>query len=333
MSIPFTPAIYEHAAALIGRSPWEVSRDEDLLVEAHLQAYREYRHTPVVVGIDIYNLEAEAYGGPIDKPSDNNIPAINDHIYPDLASTRDMPGIDPASDGRLAMFIRAGQRLAEALPDADIRIPVSGPFSIAASLRGITGLCEDVIDYPAETADWLMRLAKNQGPFFEAVVAAGLDVAFFESAAAPPLISPTQFRDIELPALNYILKVAAEAVGHALPCIMGGNTYLILDDLLSTGTGYVVCNVETDQTNFVTAIGQKYPEVTIRINMDPVILVQGSRDEIIAEVERVLVAAGGHTRCVMGTGALPYETPREHVHLVQQYLTARSGVDQHDETC
>jgi len=58
-----SPSVYEHAAFLIGRTPWEVSRDAELIFEAHAAAYRTYRQTPVMPGIDIYNLEPEAYGG------------------------------------------------------------------------------------------------------------------------------------------------------------------------------------------------------------------------------------------------------------------------------
>ena len=31
MKIAFTPVIYEHAARFVGRSPWDVSRDPELL--------------------------------------------------------------------------------------------------------------------------------------------------------------------------------------------------------------------------------------------------------------------------------------------------------------
>ena len=72
----FSPSVYEHAAFLIGRTPWEVSRDAELLLEAHAEAFRRYRHAPIVVGIDIYNLEAEAYGGVVDQPHGTGIPAI-----------------------------------------------------------------------------------------------------------------------------------------------------------------------------------------------------------------------------------------------------------------
>ena len=39
----FSPSVYEHAAFLIDRTPWDVSRDADLLFEAHAEAFRRYR--------------------------------------------------------------------------------------------------------------------------------------------------------------------------------------------------------------------------------------------------------------------------------------------------
>ena len=138
------------------------------------------------------------------------------------------------------MVLAVGRRLKQEFPEADVRIPVAGPFSVAFNLRGINALCEDVADRPADTAKLLWRLAENQAVLCRAVADAGLDVAFFESAAAPPMLSPRQFREVELPALRRILELAAASVGHPVPCIMGGNTYPILDDLLSTGTSYLV---------------------------------------------------------------------------------------------
>jgi hypothetical protein len=38
MRMDISPSVYEHAAALIGRTPWEVSRDPELLYAAHAEA-------------------------------------------------------------------------------------------------------------------------------------------------------------------------------------------------------------------------------------------------------------------------------------------------------
>lgn len=324
MPIPFTPQVYEHAARVIRRTPWEVSRDENLLFEAHKAAYLEYRQTPVVVGIDIYNLEAEAYGARVNDPGGDGIPAITTHPFESVASLVSLPPFDPARDGRIAMVIAAARRLAREFPEADVRIPVAGPFSIAFNLRGINELCLDAALQPAKLAAGLMRLAGNQEAFCRAVVASGLDVAFFESAAAPPLLSPAQFHNLELPALKRAMEVAAEAVGHPVPCIMGGDTVPVLDDILATGTGYVICNVETDQRAFVAGVAAKRPGVKVRVNLDPSIVAGSSREALAVEVDRVLGIASGYPHCLIGTGCLPYETPPENVRWIREYRTRRA---------
>jgi uroporphyrinogen-III decarboxylase len=133
-------------------------------------------------------------------------------------------------------------------------------------------------------------------------------------------LSPRQFRAVELPALRRILALAAECLGHSVPCIMGGNTYLILDDLLSTGTNYLVCNVETDQAAFVKSVCQTHPQVRIRVNLDPGVVACCEPERIYRAVDRILDIAAGRSNCVMGTGALPYETPPENIRLIREYL-------------
>lgn len=321
MKIAFSPSVYEHAAQWVSRTPWDTSRDPELLFEGHRRAWLEYRHAPIVVGIDIYNLEAEAYGAVVEHPAGNGIPAIRSPLYFTLDEALGRRPYDPASAGRIAMVIDVGRRLADALPEADVRIPVSGPFSMAVNLRGLTDLCADMAVRPADVARWLMELAENQKGFCQAIVAAGLGVAFFESAASPPMLSPRQFHQIELPALEHVIEVAEEAVGHPVPCIMGGDTLLILDDLLSTGTSFLVCNVETDQKAFVAQAGATHPHVKIRVNMDPGIVAGDDTAAIYREIDRILSITADHPNCLMGTGCLPLETPPENVRLIQEYVS------------
>ena len=322
MKIPFNPSVYEHAARFAGRSPWEVSRDPGLMFAGHRDAWLAYRHTPIVVGIDIYNLEAEAYGARVEVPGNDGIPAIREPLFRTLDDALGIQPFDPACDGRIAMAIGVALRLKQELPQADVRVPVAGPFSIAFNLLGINQLCEDAASRPEDVAAWLMRLAELQTVFTRAIAAAGLDVAFFESAAAPPLLSPRQFHTIELPALKRILELTASVVGHPVPCIMGGNTVRILDDILATGTGYVVCNVETDQQTFVDRLCRTHPHVNVRINMDPRIVACNHPQAIYREVDRILAIAAGRPNCLMGTGCLPLETPPENIRLIQEYLTS-----------
>lgn len=320
MKIPFNPSVYEHAARFAGRTPWETSRDPELMFRGHRDAWLEYQHTPIVVGIDIYNLEPEAYGAVVKDPGGDGIPAISEPLFRSLDEALNIEPFDPRRDGRIAMVIGVGRRLKEELHGADVRIPIAGPFSIAFNLRGITQLCEDVALRPDDVAGWLMRLAENQAVFSRAVIEAGLDVAFFESAAAPPLLSPRQFRAVEFPALKRILETTAAIAGHPVPCIMGGDTVKILDAILETGTSYVVCNVETNQRAFVDRLCATHPHVNVRINMDPRIVACDDPAAIHAEAARILGIAAGRPNCLMGTGCLPLETPPSNIRLIREYL-------------
>jgi uroporphyrinogen decarboxylase len=320
MRISFTPVIYEHAARFVGRTVWDVSRDPDLMFEGHRRAYLEYRQQVIAVGIDIYNLEAEAYGAKVEAGTADAIPAIHQPLLASLEDGLTLPPFRPQRDGRIAMVLAVGQRLKREFPDADVRVPVAGPFSIAFNLRGISDLCLDSALRPDDTARFLMRLAEHQEVFCRAIAAAGLDVAFFESAAAPPILSPQQFHEIELPALRRILAVASDCLGRPVPCIMGGNTYPILDDILSTGTNYVACNVETNQRAFVEAVARQQPHVKIRVNLDPGVVACSDPERICRAIDHVLDIVGGRPQCVMGTGALPLETPPENIRLIREYV-------------
>jgi uroporphyrinogen decarboxylase len=320
--ISFTPVVYEHAARFVGRSPWDVSRDPDLLFHGHRGAYLEYHHQVICVGIDIYNMEAEAYGAKVEQPDDHAIPAIHHTLFSSLEECLNIKPFDPERDGRIAMIISVAQRLKREFPEADVRIPVAGPFSIAFNLRGISNLCEDAITRSEETGKMLMRLAENQGVLCKAIAKAGLDVAFFESAAAPPILSPKQFHAVEMPALRRILDVAANCVGHPVPCIMGGNTYPVLDDLLSTGTNYLAVNIETDQRSFVNKALAFNPNMKIRVNLDPGVVACNEPERIYRGIDHVLDIVAGRPNCVMGTGAMPYETPFENIKLIRQYIGA-----------
>lgn len=314
----FSPSVYEHCALLIGRTPWEVSRDGELLFQAQAESYRRYEHKPVVVGVDIYNLEAEAHGATVPQPEGCGIPAIAVHPYHSLADLAALKPFDPKK-GRPAMAIEAGRRLKALFPKADIRIPVSGPFSIAANLIGFETLLIGCLTEPDAARAALANLAQAQVPFVRAIAAAGIDVAFFESAATPPLLAPRQFLDLEVPAVRPLLDQFAEIVGHPVAFVMGGNTVPILDYLLEMGCGYVCCPVESDQVAFMAKM-KAYPNVMARVNMDHRIVAGGTWPQIKAEADRTIALARTVKLACIGTGALPYETPPENVLKLREYV-------------
>jgi len=315
--IPLSLSVYEHAAAIIGVTPWEASRDGETCRRAHREAWLLYRHFPVVVGIDIYNLEAEALGGEVRRPAATGIPAITEPITGSCAEAARLPLLDPRA-GRIPMMIAVGRRLADEFPEADVRIPVSGPFSIAQSVVGLQQLIIDVATAPDDVRRALERLVDGQVRFARAVIEAGLGVAFFESAAAPPLLSPRMFREVEAPALQRAMREVGEIAGRPAPCIIGGDTAPIVPELLATGTRFLICPAETDREAFLAATASA-PEVTVRVNLHPRIYTRGSEAEIIAAIDEVVALRSTRENLLLGTGAIPYETPPANLLLMKRY--------------
>lgn len=316
----FSPSVYEHCARLIGRQPWEVSRDPQLLFAGQAEAFRRYRHRPVVVGVDIYNLEAEAYGAVVGRPEGCGIPAVTGPCCAALDEVSRLPAFDPSTAGRIPLVLAVGQRLQRHFPDADVRIPVAGPFSVAANVLGLDALlCESLLR-PAATRTALQHLAAGQVGFCRAIVDAGLGVAFFESAAAPPLLSPALFREVELPALREAIEGASAVTGTRVPCVIGGDTARILPDILATGTGYVICPAanETDQAAFLRGM-EGHPGVMVRANLRPDVVAEGRWERVRAEVDRIATLVRGRRRVCLGTGALPYETDPDTVQRIREY--------------
>jgi uroporphyrinogen decarboxylase len=318
----FSPSVYEHAAKVIGKSPWEVSRSPELLAQGNIEAFRLYNHEPVVVGIDIYNLEAEAYGAAVEKPSGNGIPAIHKHPYSKTQELKNLVPFNPKTDGRIPMAIEAAKLVANACPEADVRLPVAGPFSIATNLMGFENLLCEIAVGPDSVIETLLHLVTGQVEFCKEIVRHGLDIAFFESAAVPPLMSPQDFRNIELPALMSIIEKAARAVGHPVPCVMGGNTAPILEAILETGTGYVCCPAATDQKIFMEKM-KEHPMVCVRINMDPRPMTSGNLEAVEKEVDRVFELANNREKVCIGTGCLPYETDPKMVLKTREYILSK----------
>ena len=317
-----SPSIYEHAAKIIDETPWRASRDAELLYKAHAEAYKVYRHAPIMPGIDIYNLEPEAYGAVLEEPSYSAIPAVRNHPISHIDDILQLKPLDAKKDGRIPMQIEVGRRLGQTFPEAIVRVPISGPFSIASNLMGFDRLMLAVVDTPDKVAAALMHLVEGQLSFARGVKEAGVDITFFESAACPPMLSPKLFRSIELPALKKLLGGMREIIGRPIPCVIGGNTTPIVEAMLETGTNYLVCPFETTQDAFLKKVEQRL-DVQIRINADLRIIASGTREQIRVEADRVLTLCRKRPNSCPGTGALPYETNPENVLYMMDYVRSQ----------
>jgi uroporphyrinogen-III decarboxylase len=252
---------------------------------------------------------------------ENEVPSL---IGPVCQRAADLLGLvlpDAASSGRFPLVLEAAARLKEHCPGAEIRIPLSGPFSIACALVGFQGILTEVLTDPDTVAAALRHLAAGQLEVCRTFASKGFRVMFFESAASPPIIHSDSFKSVVFPALKEMIGGVRTLMNESPPLILGGDTTSILEDLLKTGTEYVICPAETDREAFMEII-KKYPSVTVRLNTPARLFASDDRKALRAELEYLAKLAGGRPATELGSGVLPYDADPSMVRFAQEFTAA-----------
>ena len=315
--IPFMPTLFEHAAMLIKKTPSEAAQDERLLEEAQLKAYEVYGHDSVTVGIDVYNIEAEALGCSVRYQKDFSIPGIENHPMEDEIDTGNISF--SIEKGRIGKIIKAAENVHRQIGDeVNVGIGICGPFSICAELRGYENLIMDCISGEEGIVELLKAVLEFQKDYSSAIASRNLGITLFESWASPPLVSPKIFREYVMPYERELIKHIKGCGVTAMPLVIGGNTVEILDDIINTGTTLLVADYSVDMRFYVEKAAEK--NLTVRGNIDPKLVERGSLEDICKSAEQAINCSGGYKKFVLGTGVIPYHTPKEHLTVIKDYL-------------
>ncbi len=319
--VPFCPAVYEHKAALIGETPSRMSRDAALFEKAIVREIEVYQPDMVVVGCDVYNVEAEAAGCKVRFYDSNDVPSICRTI---VGPGDDVSGLkvpDPLKDGRMPVNLETSERIQKHFGrERIIRGALSAPFSLASELAGPEPLLLALIDQPEWVSKLLAFSASVIKAYGKAFVERGLGVILFDSHASPPLVSPELYKRIILPPTAGVIRYFRSDLEVPLvPYIMGGDTGILLDLILQTDTNNILCDFKSDLNDFIYRLLGK--PVLLRANLDPYFLLKTPVDQIKKRVREVLAVGRRHPGFMLGTGILPYDMPPEKIIAVREALT------------
>ncbi len=304
MKIYWEPAIYEHKAALIGKSPAEVAASAELLAAAVIKEYEVYRADYLTVGLDVYNIEAEALGSKLTVPNENQCPDIDGLLFdlnnlPGNLTCPEIPG-----SGRFNLILSAAQEVVKTIGDKTrVRVAASGPVTLAAKLAGIDnlvvsllmedGYAKTLLEFTTEIGEqWSKCLRENN-----------LEVIFFDSMAAPPLLSPDMFEKYALPLLHRLMNMLAETGQEDRELAIGGNTAPIAGFLPQTGANILLCDYAADAAAFKSALGND-ANLKVRRNINPELLKTANMNEFAEQFQRELMI---FKKPIAGTGILPYD--------------------------
>lgn len=312
---PFVPSIYEHGATVLGRSPGEVSRDAGLMAQAATDSYRRYGHDLVTVGIDIYNIEAEAWGCGVSKGEGLSIPGVTTHPL------ADDPELDPArlhepipgQGNRLMLLVEAVDKVASAIGDEVwVYGCLGGPFSQAVELRGFDNLVMDMYTAPERVHEFLERLTEATLDHARRVSEKNAGVYLYESWATPPLINADIFREYVTPYNKALVQ--AIKVEYATPppaVIMGGDVTLLGDLFLDMGVSLVAADYLAD----FSVLREKFggTGTIVRGCVDPKMIERGDWEGLQRMLEQLAEKSQGMNNFVWGCGCVSYNTPEEHL--------------------
>lgn len=311
---PFVPSIYEHGARLLDKSPGEVSRSADLMAEAAITGFRTYEHDLVTVGIDIYNIEAEAFGCAVSLGDGKNIPGITHHpLANEEADPHTLTIPEPDEENRLGLIVEAVYRvMAEIGNDVWVYACMGGPFSQAAELRGFENLITDMYTDPDKVhalLDKTATLAMEQACRFASL---GASVNLFESWATLPLIDPPTYEQYVVPYNKRVIDAVRANYDIPPPAvILGGDTTQLIDFFIASGTGLVAADYLADIAYMRERIGDS--PIIIRGSVDPKMIERADWDGLDTMINGLAGKARGMARFVWGCGCVSYDTPPEHL--------------------
>lgn len=315
--VPFVPAIYEHKARLIGVTPSAICRDAGLLERGLERELALYEPDVLTIGIDVYNVEAEALGCRVRYFDDSNdVPAIVDPL--DDVTALSVP--DPESAGRMPLYLGVAQTVARRHgKDVVVRGALTGPYSMAAELLGAEHFLMATIEDRPFTCRLLEFTARVALEFGKAFIRRGVDPILFDSRATPQLASPRVFRELVLPVYRDLLIPELKRAGaRSIPLIIGGNTNAILDDLIATGATQLLCDSPSDLALFRAKCLKA--GIPFRASVDARLVHSGPIEAIRSRAAQILKECEQHPGFLLGCGVVAYDTPPEHILAIREAI-------------
>ena len=261
---------------------------------------------PVGAALNMMDLsvEAEAFGAKI-RVSENENPTVEKGIIDDIAQ---VPGIAvPAvGAGRTDVCIE-GVRLAKAeIKDLPVFCGVIGPYSLAGRLFDMTSLMMECFDSPDEVKLLLKKCAAFLGQYIKAFQTAGADGVILAEPAAG-LLSPAMAKEFSAPYVKEIF----DAVNRPDFMLCYHNCGASAADMAGS-----LAALPADIFHFGNAVdlqklASQLPEDRIVMgNVNPVLLRNGTPEEVRADVRRVYNACGAYRNFMISSGCdIPAASP------------------------
>jgi uroporphyrinogen decarboxylase len=305
---------FQPAARATGQTLPEVFSDGELLAQAMLAAWREFRHDMILLENGTA-CNAQACGADVTY-MDNSAPVSHTPLLRELKDVLTLEVPDPYKTFPMCEILKATRILAKETAGqvwicarAD-----QGPMDLAAQLRGLDNFMMDIAteeepELIHALLDYCRRVATRYA--FALIECGGHSTSIGEPVAGPDMLSPKHYRKYPW---RHERQMARDLLDHGiiLHNHICGNTLPIADEFVATGAQVLEIDHKTDLRQLKeNARGR----TTLLGNIDTRLLHSGTPAEVEAACREAIEIMGPGGGFILGPGcALGTDTPAANIH-------------------
>jgi len=222
----------------------------------------------------------------------------------------------PREDKLFAAHLDMCEKMAAEFPDYHLETMIGGPWSFAMELRGAGETMEDIYDDKQFLFDLMEFTTETVIARSLAALELGVSPFVGDPSAGMSMISPTVYREHVMPYHKRMVDAVHEKGGRISLHICGFMDP-IFEDVISLGVdGLSIDAPSSLEKLFEVGRGK----VTIIGNVDPMLFVEGTREDLEQAAQRCLDAAQGDARYVIGPGCrIPLQADLDNIKAFVEY--------------
>jgi uroporphyrinogen decarboxylase len=294
--VPFYPIVSALTGRLIGVDARTYYTDFDKLADSYIAFFEDVRPDVLALMPDLL-MEVDAMGAEVEFPVDD-VPRLRSYLLreKDALGTLEFPPLKKA--GRIPSYLDACRKVAASVKDSAIGAVISGPWTLATHLRGAENLIMDTVTDPGfvhEIMRFTSGIVKELG---EAVKKAGVGLSLSEAPASLSLISPKIFREFVMPYEKEVISWLHDRKVSVTVHICG-----FIDPIMEDIVSMCAIAISIDKPSSLDKMLQVSRGRAVVIgNVSTGVFVDGTGEDIEAEVRRCLAAGKGKEGYILSTG-------------------------------
>lgn len=274
---------------------------EDLVTSSELQAkgmaanYERGLMGALVTPMDL-SVEAECFGAEI-RMDENDVPTVEKPLIDDIMDAADVE-VPEIMSGRSGVFIEGTRLAKEVIKDTPVFCGAIGPYSLAGRLFDMTELMMECFDSPDEVKILLSKTTEFIIKYIKAHKEAGAQGVILAEPAAG-LLSPSLCGEFSCDYVKQIVDAVSDENFVFCYHNCGGSVPACIDEIKEINADVYHFGNAVD----ISKVIDKLPKDSVVMgNIDPLIFRDGTKEDIIREVDRVFDLYGNYENFMISSG-------------------------------